>query len=1181
MRWLTATSLTLLAALWPAELEAAAQGAVARVTGCGAPAMATFVTTWREPGLLAVTTWDAVSDPAGQPCTAPVLRLPRDGGTLLARVGPRWEEQGLAALELLPGQDIPAGLTSLAPAQAGLQPGHQLGGVAVLSDIDDSGTVHTRLARVRDAEADELAVSWLHSLSWPWLAGAPVVGDDGSLLGVLAAPDGARPGARSISVGAFLNLHYELRRPTPPWRYGIWIAPLRDDEDGEAFWTLADAIRRELRRSGLDPALWEIRSLAVPLEAPMPELTRQARLQGGSLNAALLIGTTADTGLDKQVHHRAALVQLARDPAKVERPAGASPSGAGRRETTLVMPREAQDDPRAVARAVVALATADLIALHPAEPERAQRSLERALAGLERLEADHAHQRSAMSRSSATAGGWARRGAATLALVEAELLLALAEHGDPRALDPERDLAAEADDAWRRALSQLPEGDCTRLRIHEQRLEAWLQQPGAQRDPAAAEALLATVASELAQPSAGACAIPRARLQRQQGRALVATAPPEDDGRAAIAAYEASLDTFSLVAHPLDWALTQLDLGLAWQAVPDADRAGALEAAIGAHRRALSTLDHQLFPQAWALGQARLGDALAANPVGDPFENRREALAAYEQALTVFEREERPLDWARARNGMGQALQGLPWQDPPLHLHQAIDAHQDALEVFTREEHPVDWALTQAWLGNAIRQLPGEQAADRFQGALQGLQRSIGVLGEQGRQREQADALVMLGDAWRASPIGVRADNLERAIEAYEQALRLTPRDHAPERWASTWQRLGQAYREQREGDRAESLTRAVEAFTFALQVHSAQGNPIAWEQTQGDLGVAQAWQYALDAQAAAPDSLEALLACAEAAMQEALLRKARRLPSSGEDLFAEASERFERAHQLAPEQAEPLDGLALALWYQGRYAEAAHAQAKLVSLRPDDAWAVRDLDLYRLRALLAAHPDDVSAWRKLAAHRQADGDAQGALDAWSEVVTLAPTDAPAFEALVALALALDQRERASQAIDRALASAPDDPALLGLAVRLHARVLMDLPAALAAAERRATLQPTHQARTELAMLLLVQDQGDRALEIIDELLGETRIDPLQKLHLLVLSMAAGRDPRELGAELLAAYDAQPPGATAPVTWALLAAHVDEHQGPRRADEIFALFELLQQPRDPSRRERLRSLLGR
>ncbi len=1188
MRCLPVCTLTLLAWLFAAPVEAAPRDAIARVSGCGAPALATFITSWRDPQLLAVTTASAVTNPDGEPCSSPVLVLPRDRGRLLATVRTVRHADDLAVLELAPDQALPSELETLVVADRSSFNAVLYGNraVRVHSDIDDRGVVHERIALLEGGDRSGFALSWLHPLTWPWLPGAPVVGDEGYLLGILGAPEDQHsvPRGTGGAIHAFVNLHDELRRPTPPRHYGIWLARLRGDDDLEDFWALAHAVRKELMRTGLDPGLWEIRDLGLVIDEPQDEVERLAKQLGGSVNASLVVATTWDHGVDKVRRHRAMLVQLPREAAIGEQAPDSDPAPLGRRGEVLVLPAEAKERRRMVAQAVAAMAAADVVRLHPERQPDPRRTLTKALARLQLLADEHVHWRSGMSRSSATAALWAREGTATFARIRADLMLALQARVGEDALGKGDSPYEAAERSYRRAARELPQDErpCAWLEVQRLRVDAWLSLPEHLRDPQRLEELLHDSSEALQVVQADRCPVDRARLQRQRGTllGLRITDNPDVDLRAAIDAFQEAVDAFSLVSHPLEWALTQLDLGLAWQRLPDADQAEVLEAAIGAHESALTMLDPDLFPRAWALGQARLGDALADNPVGDAFDNRRQALEAYERALTVFDRESDPVEWARTRNGMGAALQGLPWQDPPEHLQQALQAHQDALTVFDRERHPADWALTHAWLGNAIRQLPGDKPEAAFQGALLGFERSLEVLDELGRRRDWAATQIKRGDTWRASPAGERADNLGKAIEAYEQALEVYTRDADPENWAQCWQRLGQTWREQRAGDRAANLARSVEAFTFALDVHTAQGNPIAWELTQGDLFVAQAWQYALEARE--EGGYEAALAHGEAALQEALLRKSRRLPQSGEDLFAEASDHFERASQLAPDRAEPRDGLALALWYQDRFAEAASAQEQVVELRPRDAWAKRSLDLYRLRSRIAARAEDVDAWTQLAEHYELDGDRVGALEAWSRVLTLEPGGGRALSRVVELALQADRQEQAQRALDLAMVHAPDDPDVLGAAVLLYTTAAPDLARARELATKRVAVEPaSFDAQADLAMLELLFGRTTQAAFTINALLDRAQSPtPEAHLRLHVLRLAAGLSLQDVGADLLDAYVAMPEGSRAEATWELLRSHVEASLPPHRSEPVLAIFGLLQQSRSAEGEASLRALLG-
>jgi len=96
-------------------------------------------------------------------------------------------------------------------------------------------------------------------------------------------------------------------------------------------------------------------------------------------------------------------------------------------------------------------------------------------------------------------------------------------------------------------------------------------------------------------------------------------------------------------------------------------------------------------PLDWAMTQNNLGVAWGELPTGDRGENQRKAIACYEAALTVYTREVRPVDWALAQNNLGVAWGDLPTGDRGENLRKAIACYEAALTVRTRETHPIYW----------------------------------------------------------------------------------------------------------------------------------------------------------------------------------------------------------------------------------------------------------------------------------------------------------------------------------------------------------------------------------------------------------------------------------------------------------------------------------------------------------
>jgi tetratricopeptide (TPR) repeat protein len=182
----------------------------------------------------------------------------------------------------------------------------------------------------------------------------------------------------------------------------------------------------------------------------------------------------------------------------------------------------------------------------------------------------------------------------------------------------------------------------------------------------------------------------------------------DDNGalRDAIAHYRAALETIRREEAPLDWAITQRNLGVILQilAEREADSVG-LTAAVEAFRAALQVISKDGFPQIWAAVQNRLGTALYRLDLGsdDDSERMKQAVSAFQAALQVYSRIETPLRWADVLNNVALAMQMLGGEarNPEI-LEKAVEACRAALEIRTREDTPLPWATTQNSLGSAL-----------------------------------------------------------------------------------------------------------------------------------------------------------------------------------------------------------------------------------------------------------------------------------------------------------------------------------------------------------------------------------------------------------------------------------------------------------------------------------------------
>ena len=93
------------------------------------------------------------------------------------------------------------------------------------------------------------------------------------------------------------------------------------------------------------------------------------------------------------------------------------------------------------------------------------------------------------------------------------------------------------------------------------------------------------------------------------------------------------------------------------------DRAANLQKAIACYEQALRVFTPEAAPLDYAMTQNDLGNAYADLPVGDRAANLRQAIACYEQALRVLTPEAAPRDYALTQNNLGNAYRQLPVGD--------------------------------------------------------------------------------------------------------------------------------------------------------------------------------------------------------------------------------------------------------------------------------------------------------------------------------------------------------------------------------------------------------------------------------------------------------------------------------------------------------------------------------------
>ncbi len=229
--------------------------------------------------------------------------------------------------------------------------------------------------------------------------------------------------------------------------------------------------------------------------------------------------------------------------------------------------------------------------------------------------------------------------------------------------------------------------------------------------------------------------------------------------------YRAALEILSREETPVEWAITQKNLGVALQAIGDrTSDAETLDAATDCYNNALKVLTRHQFPGAWATLQNRLGLVLYKLDLetGDT-ELVKHALSSFQSALQVFTRAEWPLRWADVMSNFAQAAQMLGGQLRSTEvLKKSVEACRGVLEVRTKEKSPLLWAATQNNLGSALFLLGRvTQDAAYVEGAAVAFGRALDTYNAHGAERmaaltrkNLARAENLLGD--RASRDGAR-----------------------------------------------------------------------------------------------------------------------------------------------------------------------------------------------------------------------------------------------------------------------------------------------------------------------------------------------------------------------------------------------------------------------------------------
>ncbi len=161
--------------------------------------------------------------------------------------------------------------------------------------------------------------------------------------------------------------------------------------------------------------------------------------------------------------------------------------------------------------------------------------------------------------------------------------------------------------------------------------------------------------------------------------------------KTAITAFKEALKVRTLERFPMDYAMTQNNLGAAYGILADVEaKAENCKKAIEAYEEALKVKTLERFPMDYAMTQNNLGNAYGIlADVEAQAENCKKAIKVYEEALKVYTLDRFPVQYGGTQNNLGNAYGTLAEVEAKAeNCRKAIEAYEEALKVYTKEELP-------------------------------------------------------------------------------------------------------------------------------------------------------------------------------------------------------------------------------------------------------------------------------------------------------------------------------------------------------------------------------------------------------------------------------------------------------------------------------------------------------------
>ena len=337
----------------------------------------------------------------------------------------------------------------------------------------------------------------------------------------------------------------------------------------------------------------------------------------------------------------------------------------------------------------------------------------------------------------------------------------------------------------------------------------------------------------------------RARVDFALGVALRISAfetNSQESLKASISMFQKAFSQWTREANPLEWAMTELNLGMALRDQHEGESTDSLHKAIDAYRNALAVYQSRTDKLDTAAVQYEIGWTLEA--ISDREGNAgltQQAIEAYRAASLDYDHREHPWAWAAVQVRMAGALGSLArLQDDPALYRKAIETLNGSLEVYERKRMPRKWLAVQFDIADYLAAL-GKLTRSR-KDLRDSIAISRDILDSYPRYHNAlvwASAQSMLGEALGIlGQLDSSAGELQQAGTAYQAALSELSAAAHRSAWARAQDGLADTYLALGEQtNNRDYLNDAVNAYGELFKVYTRQSNPSAWAWTKNNQG--------------------------------------------------------------------------------------------------------------------------------------------------------------------------------------------------------------------------------------------------------------------------------------------------------------------------------------------------------